>query len=297
MKATSFIYLLTVGVIGLSTFEGDAAPPAIEYNRDVRPILSENCFSCHGADSAARKAKLRLDRFEDATAKPEDGNPPFVPGKPDLSEGIRRIFDEGEDIMPPEKSHKVLTPTQKALLKRWVSEGAKYQPQWSLIAPKRPQLPAVKKKEWTRNAIDSFILARLEREKLEPAPEADRRTLARRVHLDLIGLPPTREEVEAFVNDKSPDAYGKLVDRLLASPQWGEHRGRYWLDAARYGDTHGIHFDNFREMWSYRDSVFNAFNAFTLHILFFYIIAFFYFLDNCGESGRATDFFFFKGLN
>ncbi len=261
MKATSFIYLLTVGVIGLSTFEGDAAPPAIEYNRDVRPILSENCFSCHGADSAARKAKLRLDRFEDATAKPEDGNPPFVPGKPDLSEGIRRIFDEGEDIMPPEKSHKVLTPTQKALLKRWVSEGAKYQPQWSLIAPKRPQLPAVKKKEWTRNAIDSFILARLEREKLEPAPEADRRTLARRVHLDLIGLPPTREEVEAFVNDKSPDAYGKLVDRLLASPQWGEHRGRYWLDAARYGDTHGIHFDNFREMWSYRDSVFNAFNA------------------------------------
>ena len=238
-----------------------AAQPSLEYNRDIRPILSENCFTCHGTDSAARKAKLRLDRFEDATAKPEEGAAAIVPGKPDQSESIRRIFDTGDDLMPPEKSHKVLKPEQKALLKRWVAEGAKYQPQWSLIAPKRPEIPAVKTKNWGSNPIDAFILARLEQSKLTPAPEADRRTLARRVSLDLTGLPPAPATVEAFVSEKSPNAYEKLVDQLLSSPQWGEHRARYWLDAARYADTHGIHFDNFREIWTYRDWVINAFNA------------------------------------
>ncbi len=238
-----------------------AAPAAIEYNRDVRPILSENCFPCHGADSAARKAKLRLDHFEDATAPREDSGPAIVPGKPDQSDVIRRVFDQGDDVMPPEKSHKVLTPAQKDLLKRWVGQGAKYQPHWALIAPKRPEPPKVRNSKWVRNPVDQFILARLEQEKLKPAPEADRRTLARRLSLDLTGLPPKPEEVEAFVNDKSPDAYEKLVDHYLASPHWGEHRGRYWLDAARYADTHGIHFDNYREMWTYRDWVFNAFNT------------------------------------
>lgn len=252
------LLLVLLGTVAMPTA---AAVSPLEYNRDIRPILSENCFTCHGADSAARKAKLRLDRFEDATAKPEEGNPAIVPGKPDQSETIRRIFDPGDDLMPPAKTHKVLTPAQKALLKRWVAEGAKYQVQWSLIAPQRPALPAVKNTSWVRNPIDAFILNRLEQEKLKPAPEADRRTLARRLSLDLTGLPPTPETVAAYVNDPSPDAYAKLVDQLLASPQWGEHRGRYWLDAARYGDTHGIHFDNFREMWTYRDWVINAFNA------------------------------------
>ncbi len=233
----------------------------IEYNREIRPLLSENCFTCHGADSAARKAKLRLDKFEDATATHEDSPAAIVPGKPDQSEMIRRIFDPGDDLMPPEKSHKELTLKQKNLLKRWVAEGAKYELQWSLIPPTRPELPPMKNTGWVRSPIDQFILARLEAEKLKPAPEADRRTLARRVTLDLTGLPPKPEEVEAFVNDTSPDAYDKLVDRLLASPHWGEHRGRYWLDAARYADTHGIHYDNFREMWTYRDWVINAFNT------------------------------------
>ncbi|MDB6123080.1 MAG: Protein of unknown function (DUF1553)/Protein of unknown function (DUF1549)/Planctomycete [Pedosphaera sp.] len=238
----------------------------IEYNRDVRPILSENCFSCHGADSASRKAGLRLDRFEDAVAprKSKDGKDTpaaIVPGKPDASELVHRITAaDPDDIMPPTKTHKTLTAEQKNILKNWVADGAKYQAHWSLIAPVRPIVPKVHDRRWVRNPIDNFILARLEQEGLKPAPEADRRTLARRVSLDLTGLPPTPEEVEAFVKDNSKDAYEKMVDRFLASPHYGEHRARYWLDAARYADTHGIHFDNYREMWSYRDWVISAFN-------------------------------------
>jgi cytochrome c553 len=232
----------------------------LEYNRDVRPILAENCFPCHGTDSAARKAKLRLDSFAEATAD-RGGDPrAIVPGKPDKSEMIRRIFDEGDDLMPPEASHKVLSAAQKRILKRWVSEGAKYQPHWAFVSPVRPTPPAVKNLKWVRNPVDQFILARLEAEKLKPAPEADRRTLARRLSFDLTGLPPAPESVEKFLNDNSPDAYERYVDSLMASPHWGEHRGRYWLDAARYGDTHGIHFDNFREMWTYRDRIIKAFN-------------------------------------
>jgi len=255
----------SLGALMLASLAAVTAAPAgplapLEYNRDVRPILSENCFACHGADSASRKAKLRLDKPEEATAKHEDTPPAIVPGRPAESELVRRIFDEGDDLMPPEKSHKVLTAPQKEKLKRWVAEGAKYQPHWSFIAPQRPPLPTVNNPKWVRNPIDNFILARLDAEKLSPTPEADRRTLARRVTLDLTGLPPQPADVEAFVADKSPAAYEKLVDRLLASPQWGEHRARYWLDAARYGDTHGIHIDNYRENWIYRDRVIAAFN-------------------------------------
>ena len=259
---TKLAVALLAVVCGFSGFAAATAKLApLEYNRDVRPVLSENCFTCHGADSAARKAKLRLDSFEEATAKRADGSQSIVPGKPDESEVIRRVFDEGDDIMPPDNSHKILTAQQKDLLKRWIGEGAAYQPHWSFIAPVKAPLPKVKYSKWVRNPVDAFVLARLESEKLKPAAEADRRTLARRLSFDLTGLPPKPEEVEAFVADKSPDAYEKLVDRWLASPQWGEHRGRYWLDAARYADTHGIHFDNQREMWSYRDWVINAFNT------------------------------------
>ncbi len=237
------------------------AADAITYNRDIRPILTENCFSCHGADSASRKAGLRLDSFAEATAKRPDSTPAIVPGQPDESEFVRRILATDDDLMPPEDSHKALTKTQKKLLQRWIAAGAEYQPHWAFVAPVRPELPKVKRKDWVRNPIDQFVLARLEQEKLKPAPEAERRALARRVSLDLTGLPPEPEVVEIFVADKSPDAYERLVDHLLATAQWGEHRARYWLDAARYADTHGIHFDNYREMWTYRDWVINAFNT------------------------------------
>jgi hypothetical protein len=248
-------------LVGFSLTSSIAAERKLEFNHDIRPILSENCFACHGVDSAARKAGLRLDIFEDATAPRKDNKYAIAPGKPDESEMMRRILTTNEDdLMPPPKSHKVLTAEQKELLRQWIAEGAQYQPHWSLISPSRPAVPQVRNKRSVRNPIDNFIFARLEAENLKPAPEADRRTLARRLSLDILGLPPKSEEVEAFVKDKSPDAYEKYVDLLMSSPHWGEHRGRYWLDAARYGDTHGIHIDNFREMWTYRDWVINAFN-------------------------------------
>jgi len=233
----------------------------IEYNRDIRPILTENCFACHGPDSAARKGSLRLDHLEFAIQPRKDSSPAIVPGKPKDSEVVHRINQtNSDDIMPPAKTGKKLTAKQKELIAKWIASGAKYQPLWSFIAPVKPALPAVHNKRWPRNPIDYFILTRLEQEHLKPAPEADRRTLIRRVTLDLTGLPPTPEEVEAFVHDKSPNAYEKVVDRLLASPHYGEHRAHFWLDAARYGDSNGIHFDNYREMWSYRDWVINAYN-------------------------------------
>ena len=211
---------------------------------------------CHGPDSAARKADLRLDRRDAAI---EAGA--VTPGDLDASELIARINTPNpKEVMPPPSLHKTLTGDQKDTLRRWIEAGAEYQLHWSLIPPARPSPPRVKNESWIRNPIDRFILAKLEEQGLRPAAEADRRTLARRLSLDLTGLPPGPAEVEAFVSDTSSDAYVKFVDRLLESPRWGEHRARYWLDAARYADTHGFHFDNYREMWSYRDWVINAFN-------------------------------------
>ncbi|MEX0678233.1 MAG: DUF1553 domain-containing protein [Pirellulales bacterium] len=236
----------------LPAFSGEV----IGYNRQIRPILADNCFACHGPDSAARKAELRLDQRDvavDAGA--------ITPGKPEESELVARITaDDPELRMPPAATHKKLTAEQKELLARWIASGAEYEPHWSYIAPVRPPLPAVKDGSWPRNPIDDFILARLEAEGLKPAPQADRRTLARRVTLELTGLPPEPADVEAFVVDQAPNAYERLVDRLLTSSRWGEHRARYWLDVARYADTNGIHFDNFREIWSFREWVIKAFN-------------------------------------
>jgi hypothetical protein len=227
-----------------------------EYNRDIRPILADNCFACHGPDSAARKANLRLDQ-RDAAIKAEA----IVPGSPDKSALVQRVCsNDPQERMPPPKTLKTLTTAQKDLLKRWIAAGAPYQAHWSFIAPKRTAAPAVKNTKWVRNPIDAFILAQLEAVGLQPAPEADQRTLARRLSLDLTGLPPDVADVEAFVADTAPDAYERFVDKLLESPRWGEHRGRYWLDLARYADTHGIHFDNFREIHAYRDWVIGAFN-------------------------------------
>jgi hypothetical protein len=238
--------------------EAHGADVAIEYNRDVRPILFENCFSCHGPDSASRQAELRLDKREAAVEKKA-----IVPSDAEASEMIRRILsDDADEQMPPPETKKKLTDAQKKLLVDWIKKGAEYQPHWSLIVPVRPPVPKVEKvASLVRNPIDNFVAAKLESVGLSPAPEVDRRTLARRVSLDLTGLPPTPEMVEGFVKDEKPDAYERLVDKLMASPKWGEHRGRYWLDAARYGDTHGIHIDNYREIWSYRDWVIDTINA------------------------------------
>lgn len=254
-----FVWLLVASLVAQASSAALAEErPAgkLEFNRDIRPILSDKCFACHGPDSASRKADLRLDQREAAV---ESGA--IRPGEPQGSSVIERVFSTDPDLqMPPPTSNKTLTAEQKELLKRWIAEGAEYQPHWSFIPPKRPAVPEVKNSAWVKNPIDAFILARLEEQGLSPAAEADKRTLARRVSLDLTGLPPKPELVERFVADESPDAYEKLVNELLDSPHWGEHRGRYWLDAARYADTHGIHFDNYREMWSYRDWVINAFN-------------------------------------
>ncbi len=253
-KQHGFLFVLGAGVSLAAAAQARAGD--VQFNRDIRPILSETCFRCHGPDSASRKADLRFDRREVAVSVGA-----IAPGKPDKSEMIERIYsDDPDQQMPPPSSHKSLTAAQKDLLKKWIAEGAEYQPLWSFIAPKRPELPAVKNAAWAKNPIDRFILAKLEANGLEPAVEADRRTLARRVSLDLTGLPPAPEAVEQFVADQSPDAYEKYVDRLLASPRWGEHRARYWLDNARYADSNGIHFDNYREIWSFRDWVIKAFN-------------------------------------
>jgi mono/diheme cytochrome c family protein len=253
-RALTCVATVTCICLGLRT--AHAADTAIQYNRDVRPILFENCFSCHGPDSASRQAELRLDKREAAVDKKA-----IVPGNADASEMIRRILsDDADEQMPPPVTKKKLTDAQKKLLVDWVKSGAAYQPHWSLIAPVRPPVPSVAGAGWAHNPIDNFVAAKLESVGLTPAAEADRRTLARRVSLDLIGLPPTPEMVEAFVKDEKPGAYERLVDKLMASPKWGEHRGRYWLDAARYGDTHGIHIDNYREIWSYRDWVIDAIN-------------------------------------
>ncbi|MDX1944411.1 MAG: PSD1 and planctomycete cytochrome C domain-containing protein [Pirellulaceae bacterium] len=251
--------LLLAGVIGPVT----ADEPPLDFNRHIRPILSDACFKCHGFDDKTRMADLRLDTAEGAMAKLESGAVAVVPGKLGESELVRRITstDAGER-MPPEGSGKSLSPQQIELLKKWVGQGAPYKQHWSFITPQRQAPPEVAKhKDAVRNPIDQFILARLEQEKLGPSPAADKVTLLRRVTLDLTGLPPTTEEVDAFVADESPEAYEKVVDRLLKSPRYGEHMARYWLDAARYGDTHGLHLDNERSMWPYRDWVVGAFNS------------------------------------
>jgi hypothetical protein len=238
-----------------------AAQPPVDFNRQVLPILADNCFACHGPDETQRKAKLRLDTKEGAFGKLRSGGHAIVPGKSDESVLIERVSeDDPARLMPPPKSGKHLKPEQVALLKQWIDQGAPWTAHWAFTAPRRPALPQVVDAAWPRNPIDSFILARLEREGLRPSPPADRTALIRRVTLDLTGLPPTPAEVDAFLADTSADAYEKVVDRLLRSPRYGEHMARFWLDAARYGDTHGLHLDNYREMWPYREWVINAFN-------------------------------------
>ncbi len=258
MRAVFFVFPLLIGMASPLL----AAGGEDMFNNDVRPILAKHCFKCHGPDDKARKAKLRLDQRDAARRGGRSKQPAIVPGHPEQSELIRRIFaeDEGE-IMPPPTTKNPLTEEEKQILKRWIAAGAEYRQHWAFVPPKQVPLPKVKQTSWPRNPIDYFILARLEAEGLKPSPEADRYTLVRRLYLDLIGLPPTPEETEAFVNDKSPDAYEKLVDRLLASPHYGERWARRWLDLARYADTNGYEKDRPRSIWPYRDWVINALNA------------------------------------
>jgi len=248
--------------LGVFFARASAAEEKVDFNRDIRPILSNTCFKCHGFDDKTRQADLRLDVPEGATKKLESGAVAVVPGKLAESELVRRITAaDPAERMPPADSGKFLKPEQIELLKRWVAEGAEFKQHWSFLPPVRPTPPVVTPAaERIANPIDQFISARLEKAGLSPSPPADKVTLLRRVTLDLTGLPPTLAEVEAFLADDSPQAYEAVVDRLLKGPRYGEHMARYWLDAARYGDTHGLHLDNERSMWPYRDWVVRAFN-------------------------------------
>ena len=249
-------------VLALLSTTSLAQERKIDFDRQIRPILSDNCFACHGPDAGQRKAKLRLDTFDGATAKLRRAGQAIVPGNPEMSRILERIAsDDPAEVMPPPKTQKHVTPAQLESLRQWIREGARYADHWAFVAPKRAALPAVKNQAWPRNPIDRFILARLEKEGLAPSPEADRVTLIRRLSLDLLGLPPTPAEVDAFVADNSPDAYEKLVDRLFASPHYGERVALDWLDAARFADTHGYHIDSGRDMTRWRDYVIDSFNA------------------------------------
>ncbi len=241
---------------------GDDEP--VRFGRDIRPILSERCFLCHGPDPSSREAELRLDLRAEALQE-RDGIRPIVPGNPEASEILRRMRAHGtEDVMPPPSAKKpALSEREVALFERWIREGATYEPHWSFTAPKRPAVPDASASSWPRNAVDHFVLVELEQRGLDPAPEADKATLLRRVFLDLTGLPPEPEDLDAFVADADPEAYARWVHRLMHEEPWrsrhAERMATPWLDAARYGDTNGIHMDAGRQMWAWRDWVLSAF--------------------------------------
>ncbi len=250
---------LLAGLSPLSPGWG-AEPERVQFNRDVRPILSANCLACHGRDGEQRQADLRLDVAEGATAD-LGGHVAIRPGNLSESELWARINSDDPDVvMPPPSTKRTLTAAQKDVLRRWIEQGADYEPHWAFVAPTRPEPPTVANVSWVVNPIDRFTLARLEAEGLAPQPEADRETLIRRVAFALTGLPPTIAEVELYLADTTPQAYENMLARYLASPRYGEEQARHWLDVARYADTHGLHLDNEREMWAYRDWVVRAFN-------------------------------------
>ena len=264
---TSAALSLLVLVAAAAVFPGllraddpaDESTP-VRFNRDIRPILADKCYQCHGPDSGQRQADLRLDEPESVFAE-RDGRKVIVPRNPATSELVRRIFSNDEsEQMPPIDSGRSLSATQRNLLKRWISQGAEYQSHWSFVAAVRPPLPTIRQSDSLRNSIDHFVVARLERDGLDPSGAAQRHTLIRRLALDLTGLPPVPEDVSEFVADESPDAWQRLVDRMLASPRYGERMAVEWLDAARYADTHGYLFDTERSMWRWRDWVIESFN-------------------------------------
>jgi hypothetical protein len=258
---------IMVGLLSCLVLFVTRAAAAPDFQRDIRPILSNACYKCHGPDEAERKGGkkgsggLRLDTEDGSRAALYDGAA-IVPGHPESSRLMFHIkSSDPDELMPPPKSGAKLTSSEIDLLEKWVLAGGKYTKHWAYEKPLAPALPDVRNKAWMRNGVDAFILARLEKEGLAPQPEADRLALARRVALDLTGLPPTPEEADAFMNDQAPDAYERLVDRLLASPAFGEHWARQWLDLARYADSAGYAEDPMRTIWGYRDYVIRAFNS------------------------------------
>ena len=247
----ALFFAIACRLTALHAAEGPV-PKQVEFNRDVRPILSDNCFYCHGPDAQRRQAELRLDMRDEALASDA-----IVPGDPTASAVIARIFSESADEqMPPPDSHKKLSPHQKAILKRWVEQGAEYQKHWAYEQPVRPAIAIGP----GRNGVDILVEQRLAEVGLKRSPEADRRTLIRRLSLDLLGLPPSPEAVATFVQDRDPDAYANLVEQLLSSPHYGERMAMQWLDVVRFADTAGYHSDNPRNVWPYRDWVINSFN-------------------------------------
>jgi hypothetical protein len=266
MKFSSALFqlftLIALGAQQSPAPAADAASPPVDFDRQVRPILSERCFTCHGPDDGARQANLRFDTEAGAFAELSGGGHAIVRGDPAASALLQRVSsDDPVRRMPPAYLNLDKLPEKEIdILRRWISAGAPWSQHWSFVPPRRPETPEVSPEGWVRNAIDRFVMARLDREGIEPAPEAPRRTLIRRLSLDLTGLPPAPAEVEAFVNDTSADAYEKVVDRLLASPHYGEQMAIWWLDAARYSDTNGYQTDGVRTMWPWRDWVVRAFN-------------------------------------
>ncbi len=241
----------------------------VSFNRDIKPLLSDRCFLCHGPDEGSRVGGFRLDDPDSAYGEGESGETPIVPGEPDSSELIRRISLDADDDerMPAEEAHKpLLTQSEIELFRMWIEQGARYEKHWAFVAPDRPTVPDPDSApddafvEWNNSPIDRFVLQRIRNQALMPSPPADKAKIIRRLTLDLTGLPPTTDEVASFLADQSPEACERVVDRLLASPRYGEHMARFWLDAVRYADTHGLHFDNYREIWPYRDWVIRAFN-------------------------------------
>ncbi|MEO1860292.1 MAG: PSD1 and planctomycete cytochrome C domain-containing protein [Verrucomicrobiales bacterium] len=250
--------LIAAGVILVTASK---AAEKIEFNRDVRPILADNCFQCHGPDVKARKAKLRLDQKEGAT-RDLGGYRAVSPGQPTESELMKRILsDDPEEIMPPPKTKKHLTHEQKEVLRKWIISGADYRDHWAFVRPEKPEIPEIANGPRVKNNIDRFVLTRLKLEELEPAAEARRETLIRRVSFSLTGLPPTLEEIDTFLADKAPGAYNDMVTRYLNSPAYGEHMARHWLDLARYADSNGYQYDTERQQWVWRDWVINAYNS------------------------------------
>jgi len=254
------LYCYAIAVV-FPAFFASKASAALDFNRDVRPILSENCFYCHGQDPNHRKGNLRLDQREAVLKPAESGDIAIVPGKPEKSALIAHVFSQDKDeLMPPHNSNRKLSDAQKNTLRQWVLEGAEYREHWAFIPPALPRLPEVRNTAWARTPIDRFTLAKMESLGLAPSPEADRITLIRRLSLDLLGLPPKPEEVDAFVADTRPDAYEQLVERLLSSPHFGERMALPWLDAARYADSNGFQQEGDTWQWVWRDWVVKAYN-------------------------------------
>ncbi len=233
------------------------APAKLDYNNHIRPILAENCFKCHGADEKQRKGKLRLDVRNEALAKKA-----IIPGKPDESEVIKRLLTtEEDDVMPPPKEHRKISDAERALLSRWIAEGAEYKNHWAFIPPAQPRVPEIPNAEFpVQNPVDAFILAKLHDLKITPAAPASKEQWLRRVTFALTGLPPSLEVMNAFIADESPHAREQVVDRLLNSTAYGEQLAKDWLDAARYADSYGRHEDGDMLVWPWRDWVIKSFN-------------------------------------